>query len=159
MKTTIVCGLLAGAFLISVPLAEGRSDPRDVPADVSSSLEQDSQYRWTPLHWAVRRGHIEEVRTLAGRGNLEAQDFLGRTPLHIAVLSGHEDIVQLLLEAGANPNAQDQWEVTPLRRVEIIGATHGWDRSAIAELLRQAGGVKKDLATGRINRAKVTTTK
>ena len=155
MKTTILSGLLAGAFLWTAPFAEGRVDPRDVPANVPTALEQNPEYQWTPLHWAVRRGDIDRVSALAGRGNLEARDFQGRTPLHIAVLSGHDDIVKLLLERGADPNAQDQWYVTPLRRVELVTEHRGWDRQNIARLLREAGGVKKDMGTGRVARREV----
>ena len=138
---------LAGLFLfIFATFAEAQTDPRDLPTDLPTNLEQNPEYRWTPLHWAVRRGQTEKVEELVARGNLEERDFLGRTPLHIAVLSGHDDIVQLLIAKGADVNAADQWKVTPLRRAELLQETREWDRSQIAQLLRDAGGVSADLS-------------
>ena len=141
MKQYILFSLVAGLLAATGPLAAGQTDPRDLPADVPTHLEQNPDYQWTPLHWAVRRGNIDRVIQLLGdRANIEARDFQGRTPLHIAVLAGHDDIVALLLDQGANVNARDDWGITPLRRVELISEARGWDRSAIARILIEAGG-------------------
>jgi ankyrin repeat protein len=35
------------------------------------------------------------------------------TPLHFAAQSGHLDLVKLLLENGADPNAVTKWKNTP----------------------------------------------
>ncbi|CAG8922357.1 unnamed protein product [Penicillium salamii] len=53
------------------------------------------------------------------RADLESQDHNGRTALHHAVMSmlrpdEYENIVQLLLESGANPNSRDGVNRTPL---------------------------------------------
>mmetsp|Transcript_107940 Transcript_107940/g.311884 ORF Transcript_107940/g.311884 Transcript_107940/m.311884 type:complete len:1188 (+) Transcript_107940:47-3610(+) len=40
--------------------------------------------------------------------DLEAQDIRGQTPLHLAVQSGDLGLVQVLLDGGANPNAQEE---------------------------------------------------
>ncbi len=125
--------------------ARASTDPRDLPADFPTHLERETKYQWTPLHWAVRRGQLERVRTLVGTENIEARDFQGRTPLHIAVLSGRDEIVAFLLEQGAHVNARDQWGITPLRRIELIEEYRGWDRSAIADMLRAAGGSKTQI--------------
>ena len=103
------------------------------------------EYQWSPLHWAVRYNETDEVRELATSRNLEARDALGRTPLHIAVMFGLDDMVKILLERGADVNARDQWGVTPLFRLELVRRYRGWDHSDIAEMLRQAGGVKMDM--------------
>ena len=43
----------------------------------------------TPLHWAVRPGHVSMVRTLVEAGaDLELSDRQGFTPLHTAAQVG-----------------------------------------------------------------------
>lgn len=155
MKTTISRGLLTGIVIVGASFAEGRMDPRDASPTTYTALEENAEYQWAPLNWAVRRGDIDRVREFADRGNLEARDFQDRTPLHIAVLSGHDAIVKLLLEKGADPNAQDQWEVTPLRRIELVTEHRGWDRESIADLLRRAGGISKGMGAERQRREAV----
>lgn len=136
-----------GLLTLLVLLAQVTSavDPRDVPADVPTHLEFEPKYEWTPLHWAVRRGQVENVRNLIRQGDLESPDFQGRTPLHIAVLSGHDAIVRILLENGADVNARDQWEVTPLRRAELVSEIRGWDRQQIKAILEEHGGISDQL--------------
>lgn len=78
---------------------------------------------------AVKQGDLERVRAI-----LESDDRLanqgdesGATPLHYATLNGHRQIVQLLLERGADINSKDsQFGATPA----------GW----AIEYLREMGG-------------------
>lgn len=136
-------------LLIALPfVASASDDPRDFPADVATSLEFVAKYQWTPLHWAVRRGQVENVRNLIGREDIEARDFQGRTPLHIAVLSGHDAIVELLLRNGADVNARDQWGITPLRRAELVVEHRRWDRARIMNTLQAHGGVTEQIMPG-----------
>lgn len=145
MKHTLQLSLLAGLLVLGAANTQASTDPRDLPADAPTILEFETKYQWTDLHWAVRRGQVDRVRDLMGRGDLEARDFQGRTPLHIAVLSGWDEIVEMLLAAGADVNSRDQWGITPLRRVELIEEYRDWDRANIAELLREAGGEKTQI--------------
>ncbi|NLB55267.1 MAG: hypothetical protein GX811_05795 [Lentisphaerae bacterium] len=134
--------LIVLALIFSVSLGYAKNDPNKVGFH-KDAAERNNDYQWSSLHWAVRSGNIDDVKTAIDRSdNLEAVDALERTPLHIAVLSGHADIVRLMLENGANPNARDCWNVTPLRRIDLISLTRGWDRSEIEQILIEAGATR-----------------
>ncbi|XP_043278618.1 osteoclast-stimulating factor 1-like [Venturia canescens] len=59
----------------------------------------------TALYWASRTGHIDCVRELLSQRNppLDAQNKMGDTPLHVAANHGYLEVVELLLQAGADP--------------------------------------------------------
>lgn len=62
----------------------------------------------TPLHRAIEKGDLEEVRSLIAAGaNVDTQTADALTPLHYAARSGHGEIVGLLLRHGADLNARD----------------------------------------------------
>jgi hypothetical protein len=57
---------------------------------------------------ASRKGNVAAVRTLLDKGvPVDATWRYGQTALFIAASRGHADVVALLLEQGANPNAKD----------------------------------------------------
>lgn len=137
-----MCVIVGLAVLIPFGVVQAGYDVADHDVrNVRTILEEDPQYRWTPLHWAVRRGNLEEVQQELRRGaRIDARDFLERTPLHIAVLAGHLEVARYLIEQGADVNAEDEWGVTPLRRLELLKEARGWDRSEIKALLKEHGG-------------------
>jgi ankyrin repeat protein len=92
-------------------------------------LEHDLVGSKTPLHYASRRGHAHVIRillrtagSLAGQ-LVDAWDDCHRTPLHDAVECSHAPAVQLLLKAGANVNAVDVEQRTPLHYAAIANAS------------------------------------
>jgi ankyrin repeat protein len=78
---------------------------------------------------AINRGDLNQVRAVldADRELVHRRDELGATALHYATLSGHREVVQLLLDRGAEINTRDN----------RFGATPtGW----AIEYLRERGG-------------------
>jgi len=57
----------------------------------------------TPLHKAARAGHVDTVRALASACNVNALSGMGMTALHWASMSGNQEVVEALLEFGADP--------------------------------------------------------
>ena len=91
---------------------------------------------YTPLHNAAYFGHLEAARYLLGIGaELTAitLDPLRSHPLHAAASSGNTAIAALLLESGADPNAEQTGQWTPLHSAAAGGHT------AIVRLLLEAG--------------------
>ncbi|MBC8873184.1 MAG: ankyrin repeat domain-containing protein [Planctomycetes bacterium] len=74
----------------------------------------------TALHFAARFGKVDIARTLIGHdADPKALNAAGQSPLHHAVTSlGEEntELVQMLLDAGVDPNQKDQADETPLSR-------------------------------------------
>jgi ankyrin repeat protein len=65
---------------------------------------------------AVKQGDLERVQAILESDDRLAnqRDESGATPLHYAALNGHRQIVQLLLERGADINGTDnQFRATP----------------------------------------------
>ncbi len=78
-----------------------------------------------PLHKAAQTGDIEIVKMLVLKEDKihSKIPYLFNTPLHWAALNGHTDIVELLLNGGANVNAEDGRSYTPLHYATLIGHT------------------------------------
>ncbi|MDV3516519.1 ankyrin repeat domain-containing protein [Stenotrophomonas sp. C1657] len=107
-----------------------------------ADLRSTNRYGGTALIPAAERGHVATVRTLLRAG--VAVDHVNRlhwTALLEAILLGdggprQVQIVQLLLDAGANPELADGDGVTPLAHAKQRGYTN------IETLLRQHGATR-----------------
>lgn len=103
----------------------------------SSSVNIDEEDSELYLKCAVEEGDVDAVQTCLDNGasvNCQFKDDL-YTPLHTACSSGTTtgsiDVLQLLLEEGADPNASNKWKETPL----LIAANNG-HRLGVAALLK-----------------------
>ena len=80
----------------------------------------DDWFEKEELHFAVQDGDIEKVRALIDQGAIvNTFDQIDKTPLHYATESENFQIIELLLKAGADPNAHNEKNIgnTPLRNV------------------------------------------
>jgi ankyrin repeat protein len=60
----------------------------------------------TPLHWAVYRNEVAEVKRLIAAGaDVNAQNDYGATPLSEAAVAGNVEVIDRLLKAGAKVDA------------------------------------------------------
>lgn len=69
----------------------------------------------TPLHRAIRNGHVAVVEHLVKIADVNKPHHYGMTPLHIAASKGHEPIVKILL-AAPTINVNAKAGMTRLRR-------------------------------------------
>ena len=100
-----------------------------------------------PIHLriAARDGDIDKIKSLIANGaDVNAKNFEGDTPIHVAVMQNRKDVVELLINKGANVNVECEEDCymqdilsstanTPLQ----IAALKGY--SEIAELLIKNG--------------------
>ncbi|XP_055495799.1 ankyrin repeat and SOCS box protein 3 isoform X3 [Leucoraja erinacea] len=82
------------------------------------SLDIADNRGWYPIHEAASHTTLKCLRLLLHKASLtsgvELKTYEGETALHLAAKHGHLKIVQILLQAGANPNAVTNENVTPL---------------------------------------------
>ena len=66
------------------------------------------------LLWAVKNGDIEQVQ--AGLATTDVNNELknGRMALHYAADFGHVDVIELLVQSGADVNLPDRHGITPV---------------------------------------------
>lgn len=87
----------------------------------------------TPLHHAARTGNVEIAKLLVSRGaKLNGAAHGGFVPLHVAAGLNRRAMADYLLQAGADPNAQDEIG-TPLHAATIQG------HAQIVKLLLEKG--------------------
>ena len=88
-----------------------------------------------PLMKAVKEGKVDEIKRLlkieAFKKNVNQQDEDGNTALIFTAEYGFEDIFNLLIEAGADPNLSDFKKRTPL----MIAAYRG-KANTVTKLLK-----------------------
>ncbi|XP_046795810.1 poly [ADP-ribose] polymerase tankyrase-1 isoform X2 [Gallus gallus] len=72
---------------------------------------------------ACRNGDVTRVKRLVDAGNVNAKDMAGRksTPLHFAAGFGRKDVVEHLLQTGANVHARDDGGLIPLHNACSFG--------------------------------------
>nr|XP_060624723.1 poly [ADP-ribose] polymerase tankyrase-2 isoform X2 [Anolis sagrei ordinatus] len=93
---------------------------------VSSSSSSSSSFLSEPareLFEACRNGDVERVKRLVRPENVNGRDTAGRksSPLHFAAGFGRRDVVEYLLQSGANVHARDDGGLIPLHNACSFG--------------------------------------
>ncbi|XJO71390.1 hypothetical protein BDV3_000915 [Batrachochytrium dendrobatidis] len=81
----------------------------------------------TPLHYACVKNHGQCVSVLISDNRLYEnyiRDSQGRTPIMWAVLKGYAEALRILLEAGVDPNEEDDKKTTALHICALGGHSH-----------------------------------
>ncbi len=123
--------------------AEGLLDILKLTIEAGADPTLTNRFGGVALIPASERGHVEVVRDLLTRTkiNVNHVNNLGWTALLEAIILSdggprHQQIVQLLIEHGADVNLPDKDGVTPLRHARQRGYTE------IVRLLEQAGATE-----------------
>ncbi|MDO5672412.1 MAG: ankyrin repeat domain-containing protein [Actinomycetaceae bacterium] len=109
--------------------------------DNGADLTRLTRFGGVGIHPPAEKGHVDVVRYLAEETNVNVNytNICGWTPLLEAIILRdggpvQQEIVALLLAAGADPTMVDQWGVSPLEHAQKMGFKE------IAALLSEAIG-------------------
>ncbi|KAK7933950.1 hypothetical protein WMY93_004846 [Mugilogobius chulae] len=109
--------LASSSSSATTPSSPGSGAPS--PAEASSGI--GGAFR--ELFEACRNGDVSRVKRLVDSVNVNAKDMAGRksTPLHFAAGFGRKDVVEHLLQTGANVHARDDGGLIPLHNACSFG--------------------------------------
>ncbi|MBK7821010.1 MAG: ankyrin repeat domain-containing protein [Tessaracoccus sp.] len=117
----------------------GNLDLVTTMVEAGADLDRHTRFDGVGIHPAAEKGHVEIVRYLAEQTdiNVNYTNLCGWTPLLEAIIlrdggPAQQEIVRLLLAAGADPAMVDQWGVSPLAHAQEKGFAE------LADLLQAA---------------------
>jgi ankyrin repeat protein len=125
-------------------LVDAGADPLMSANDGTTALLLAAGHGWTVGNSPVTLAQgLEAVKAMAAwGGDVNTANTAGLTPLHVAANNGADDIIQFLIDHGANVNVKDKRGRTPIqiaRAANIGGAVQEF--TTVVERLRRAGAV------------------
>jgi Zn-dependent protease with chaperone function/ankyrin repeat protein len=104
-------------------------------ADIADIEEEAMEIADTPpIIQAAINGEIDSVKNLSKEvKNIEVEDYTGYTAMDWSIKTGKVEMVQTLLENGADPNNENSYGMTPLMTAAEAG------KAEIVKLLHSAG--------------------
>ncbi|KAK3555411.1 hypothetical protein QTP86_015697 [Hemibagrus guttatus] len=105
----------------SSPSTTGGSSPDSASTSPGGGCASSGAFR--ELFEACRNGDVSRVKRLVDSVNVNSKDMAGRksTPLHFAAGFGRKDVVEHLLQTGANVHARDDGGLIPLHNACSFG--------------------------------------
>ncbi|CAM1307958.1 Uncharacterised protein g4722 [Pycnogonum litorale] len=95
----------------------------------------------TDLIWSVKNGDLDQVREhIESNGADVNSELNGRQPIHYAADYGQAEVIEYLIQKGANINAKDRHGITALLAAIYEGHTD------CVKILLKKGASKEELA-------------
>mmetsp|Transcript_1582 Transcript_1582/g.3792 ORF Transcript_1582/g.3792 Transcript_1582/m.3792 type:complete len:189 (-) Transcript_1582:133-699(-) len=131
---------------LHAPASAGNMEAVRRLLDQGAFVDELDEDGWTPLRWAVQYGQCEVVQALVDAGaDVEARTG-GKTALHRAAYMGRQDVCEVLLKAGADPNPVDDDGFVPFDIVYCPKDHRDYTR----EVLQEYGAKKKKNPEARV---------
>ena len=109
------------ALLFAVTTME--ANPGDSTTDIPLTITENASYNLSPFCFAVAKGDVATVKKLIDLGADVNAKSRGMTPLMFAARYNHCDIINVLLENGADADIKDsRMKFTALKYAELSNA-------------------------------------
>lgn len=95
-----------GATALYEASKNGHEEVVKVLLSMTADVNRTTKSGLTPLHVASKNGHTSVVLLLLPRTNRAVVNHSGISPLHLAAECNRDEILEILIEAGFNVNAQ-----------------------------------------------------
>lgn len=127
--TTLHIAVLSGFYALVDDLLEHKD---------ATDLHKSDSWGYQPLHWACRKDDIALIERLlkAGADVNARRHGTNMTPIWLAAREGHEEVVQYLLDQGAEVDVQDENFGSSLHAAAEDGST-----SVVRQLLDHSANV------------------
>lgn len=136
--------MIRDSFTFSAFDAIHSEDPVLLESLLAAGADINAVSEFTPAKSLFERVVDSEIPEmievmLAYGADIDSKDVYGNSMLHRAVRAGNPDIVNQLLESGANPLSRDLNGLTPAMRARLYRLEHGEDKyNALHTLLKNA---------------------